>query len=348
MVSPPSSTVQFIRNKVRRLTASSSESSLTTNDIDQYINNFYTQDFPYAIKLDQLRSVYTFFTSPNIDRYPLNINANQGMRSPVYFEGVQGFFYKDRQEFYNLFPRWPTQLQPATGDGTTQQFSFTVSSGTPFLSQNVVIGGTDTSGNTIRVSDDGFGNLLYITTDSVGDAVPPLPATSPIPPNPLPDPPYNNVIGTVDYVTGAVFIDFTSVNITPADGSVLTMWIAQYSPGRPYTLLFWNNEFHVRPVPNGVYKVEIESYMTPVEFMNINDNPTLNQWAQYIAYGAAREILRDRQDMEGVANLEEGFMRQEALVLERQGTEEIGQRNTTIFSNASPGQNFGWWQNGWF
>jgi hypothetical protein len=38
--------------------------------------------------------------------------------------------------------------------------------------------------------------------------------------------------------------------------------------------------------------------------------------------------------MAGVANLMEGFKRQEALVLERQGTEEINSRNATIFASS--------------
>jgi hypothetical protein len=76
--------------------------------------------------------------------------------------------------------------------------------------------------------------------------------------------------------------------------------------------------------------------------MMTSDNPILNQWAQYIAYGVAREILRDRQDMEGVANLEEGFKRQEALVLERQAVEEIGQPNITLFNSTQYGYGIGW------
>src|ERR1700690_1980605 len=104
----PDTTVGAMRTKVRRLTVSSSEQTLPTAVIDQALNTFINQDFPYAIKLDQMRSIYNFYTAPNIDRYPLNVNYNQGIRSPVYFEGVQGFFYKDRQEFLNLWPRWPT------------------------------------------------------------------------------------------------------------------------------------------------------------------------------------------------------------------------------------------------
>jgi hypothetical protein len=78
------------------------------------------------------------------------------------------------------------------------------------------------------------------------------------------------------------------------------------------------------------------------------DNPIVNQWAQYISYGTAMEILRDRQDLEGVENLREGFMRQEALVLERQGVEEINQRNTTLYSSTTTSQGWNNGMMGWY
>src|SRR5277367_5893308 len=117
---------------VRRLTASSSESALPSVDIQQQVNTFYSTDFPYAIKLDQMRSVYTFYTRPNIDRYPLDVNYNQGVRAPVYVEGIKGYFTKDRDEFFRTWPRWPTKFNPIAGDGITQQFTFTIPG--PFLS----------------------------------------------------------------------------------------------------------------------------------------------------------------------------------------------------------------------
>ena len=53
-VSSSNQTVSFIRSTVRELTASPGENQLTTAYIDQTLNNFYTSDFPYAIKLDQM------------------------------------------------------------------------------------------------------------------------------------------------------------------------------------------------------------------------------------------------------------------------------------------------------
>jgi hypothetical protein len=341
-VAPQNCTYAQIELLVRRLTASSSESALPSADIQETVNDFYMSDFPYAIKLDVLRSVYTFWTRPYIDRYPLDVNYNQGVRAPMYVEGIQGSFFKDRNEFYNMWPRWPTRFNPINGDGVTQVFNFTIPG--PFLSREVALGGTDVSGAAISVNDDGNGNLQLKVPNPVVSV--PLQTTTP----PVPgmynlntaNPGLETVtnIGTVNYVTGVFSINFALGSVTPAIGTQMTLWVSQYQTGRPYSLLFWNNEFTIRPVPKLIHKVEVETYLTPVQFMLTTDTPILNQFTKYLAYGTACEIMRQRQDMDGLANLMEGFKRQEALVLERQGTEEINSRNQTIFASAQ--QTLGW------
>lgn len=379
-VAQADSTYVFIEKKVRRLTASASEAALSALDVQEAVNTFYNNDFPYAIKIDQQRTVYKFLTIPNVDRYPVDVNNMQGFRAPVYFEGIQGNFFKNRDQLFNLYPRFPTQYQPISGDGVTTSFTFRLfgNNVNPFpqpnfgiLSTQVVIGGIDVNGNPIRIIDDGggvvnslgigsnttTGQLVFMQQNAVGNNVyldtsndqqPALPQLSPIggqqnanlpntayPPSPL-TPQY---CGTVNYVTTEMTINFP---VAPAAGTSINVWAAQYQVGRPYNLLFWKNELTIRPVPDNVYLVEVETYQTPSQFMNTTNHPVLNQWAQYIAYGAAREILRDRQDMEGVANLEEGFNRQEALVLERQAVEEIQQPNITIFNSTNNGYGYGW------
>ena len=412
-VAPANSTYAMIEQKIRRLTASAAESVLASSDIQQYVNTFYSQDFPFGIKIDQMRSVYTFYTTPYVDRYPLDVNFNQGIRAPVYVDGIQGSYFKDRQQFFALWPRFPTQFQQAgdattgaitailqpsnptqitsanhglitgaivyiqgvqgmtelndqyyqitfidantfslngiddtsfgayTGGGTwlsiSQNFSFTIPA--PFLSYEVTIGGVDQDGNPISIRDDGNGNIQIMSTNAV--TYNPAANSNPAYPgmyntntgNPGLINPTN--IGTVDYVSG--LITFTlPIGTTLANGTLFTVWVSQYQTGRPYSLLFWNNMFIVRPVPKLIHKFEVETFLTPVQFMTTNDVPILNQWWQYIAYGAAMEILRDRQDMEGVENLREGMKRQEALVLERQCIEEIFQPNPTIFNSVTP------------
>lgn len=348
-VTPANATYAYIARKVRRLTASSSASSLTDASIGEYVNNFCNQNFPNSIKTDQMRSVYTFYTAPYVDRYPVDVNYYQGFRSPMYVDGIKGTFFKSRDEFFLMWPMWPTLSQPITGDGVTQTFNFTVGS-VPFLRKSVTLGGTDTVGNAIRINDDGNGNLFYQL---------PNPQVSVPPQNTNPAIPgmYNlntgspgllnpTLVGTVNYVTGAFIVDFTLITafgpIIPIAGQQMQLFVSQYQTSRPYSLLFWNNEMIIRPVPKWVHKVEIEAYLTPVQFLQTTDSPIMNQWAKYIAYGASIDILNDRQDLSGVENLMPEFKNQEGLVLERQGVEEIGQRNTTIFSGSVPGQGNYW------
>ena len=315
-MSSPDSTLVAIRKKVRRLTSSPSPTVLPDSEIDEYINTYYTQDFPYSIKIDILRYVYSFFTSPNIDTYTLDINSYQGIRAPIYVEGFQGNLYKSRGSFFGVWPRSPAKSQPVTGDGSTTAFSFT-GGPTPFLRNNVVLGGTDTAGAVIQVQDDGAGNLIQVS-DSL-------------------------TIGTVNYVTGAISITFP---VAPASGTDITLWVAPYQAGRPYDVLFWNNQFTVRPVPDNVYKVEVETFMTPTAFLSTAQAPTLNQWYQLIAIGASIKILQDRQDFDAMKDLVPLYDRQEALVLERQATETIGQANATIYN--TPINNPSSYLNGWY
>jgi hypothetical protein len=370
-VLPADSTYTFIEKKVRRLTASASEAALSSANIQEAVNRFYSQDFPYAIKIDQQHSVYKFLTIPNVDRYPVDVNNMQGFRAPIYFEGVQGNLFKNREQLFNLYPRFPTQFQPVGGDGITTSFTFTLfgSNVNPFpqpnfgiLSTQVVIGGIDANGNPIRIIDDGgavvdangigsnttTGRLLFIQQNNVGNPVyldalnvqqPAIPPLSPLPvPSPA-SPLTQQYCGTVNYVTTQITLNLP---VAPAAGTMLNVWAATYQVGRPYNVLFWNNELTIRPVPDNVYLCEIETFQTPSQFMMITQNPTLEQWSQYIAFGTAREILRERQDMEGVENLREGFERQEALVLERQAIEEIAQPNITMFNSTQRGYGVGW------
>ena len=414
MVAPADNTLGYIRKKVRRLTASASESSLSTEELDRYINSFYSNDFPYAIKLDQMRQVYTFFTQPYIDKYPLDVNYNMGVREPVYFEGIRGSFYKDRDSFYALWPRWPTKYAyPSVASGTitgatnaspcvitsanhglvtndsiyiedvggmiqlngntftvtyisANTFSIGVDSSlygvytsggtwiklnysgtistTPFLRNEVTIGVNGNNGTAISIADDGNGNLQLQTPNLIVYQAPqsqtnPAPGMKNINTG-SPGMDVVQTIGTVNYITGA--FEFTLIS-PPLIGDIFTIWVSQYQTGRPYSLLFWNNYFIVRPVPKLIHKVEVETYYTPCQFLANTDNPILNQWSKYIAIGTARDILNDRQDMDGVTNLDKMFKEQEALVLERQGVEEIGQRNRTIFTQT---QQIVGWSNG--
>jgi ubiquitin-activating enzyme E1-like protein len=311
----------------------------------------------------------TFITQAN----PAQVTApNHGLVSgdEVYIYNVGGMTQVNGSDYtitvvdannYTLIGVDSTLFSAYTSGGTWTevpvQFDFTIPG--PFLDKEVTIGGVDIDGNAFSITDDGYGNLWQQVPNPVV-SVPPygskFPALTPNAGMPIPGMYNQNTlnpglnaqtkIGTVNYVTGAIAFE---LDLPLQTGTTLTIRVSQYQTGRPYTVLFWNNEFTIRPIPQYVHKIELEVYLTPVQFMLSSDSPILNQWVGYVSYGVAIEILRLRQDMEGVSNLMEGFKYQEGLVLERQGVEEIGQRNVTIFAGNQqnlPG-NFGWNQ-GWY
>lgn len=342
-VTPSDSTVAEIRKVVRRVTASPSESALPTAIIDQCINKVYASDFAYGIKIDQMRDVYTFYTQPYIDTYPLDVNYIQGVRAPLYVDGVQGNFFKDRTQFFNLYPRFPTRLTPATGDGVTTQFSFTIPG--PFLRNSVTMGSVSTTDSAITISDDGLG-ALYYRFPNARSIVPPQNTNPGVPgmhnAN-TGNPGIQNsiLVGSVNYVTGAMAIDTALANVIIGDGQSLTVWVAQYQTGKPYSMLFWNNTLTIRPVPKLTHRIEIEVYLTPVQFMQSTESPILNQWSDYLGYLAARRILYMRNDLQGVASIEPELKRLEGQVLERQAVESIGQPTTTLFNSTTQYPYFG-------
>jgi len=371
-VASANTTYAWIEKKVRRLTASASQSALPSADIEDAVNRFYSQDFPSSIKTDQMRSVYKFLTIPNVDRYPVDPNSQQSFRGPVYVEGFRANLFKNRDQLFNIFPRSPTKFLPASGDGVTTVFSFSLianssnlfpSPNLGILSTQVIIGGIDVNGNPIRIIDDGgsvansfgigsnttTGQLLFLNSNTVGANIyldgsnvqqPAIPDLSPLAPSGESSPPStltSQYCGTVNYVTTQIDVTFP---VAPADGTQINVWANTYNPGRPNNILWWNNEITLRPVPDNIYLVECEVYQSPVQFMKTNDSPKLNDWGQYIAYGAAMEILRERQDMEGVANLQAGFNDQEAQILEQQANEEIFSPNITMFNSTGLGLGF--------
>lgn len=324
MVSPISSTVVDIRNKVRRLTASPSTLQLTDEDLDEYINTAYSQDMPADIKSNLFREVVEVYVKPNIDRYALSgtLSANTGpdtyesIREPVYVEGRRAQFYKDRGQFYGDWPKIAALNTSLTGDGATTVFNLVL--GGPILQNELVIG-VDIGGVYTNFKDNGDpgGSGTGIIFDE-SDAA-------------------QTLQGTVVYATGTIALTLISA---PSNAATLSVWYYPYSAGRPYGVLWWNNELIVRPVPDRGYKIELEAYRYPTQFTGTADTPTLKQWWQYIALLAAVKVLQDRQDMEGIANLEPLVMRQEMLVRNRIANEQIGMRNVTIYSGSSDSSQF--------
>jgi len=319
------STLTQIRTKVRRLTRSPSTSQLTNNQIDDYVNTFVLYDFP-EFTVDQK---LIFFTMPNVDQYLTNTvneddplfnfkNVYLSVQPPVYVAGQDVALSQSRDEFYREYPKNEIQEVVATGDNITVAFSGTLNQ-TPVLANTVSFSSIDDDGDGIVIKDvpqyDGVTGLQT----QVGDLVEPDSDTS---------------IGVINYLTGVYSFTFP---IAPATGEEVIAQTFRYNTGRPRAVLYEDRVFTFRPVPDKVYRVEIDAFKRPTELLNITDEPDIAQWWQYIAYGAAKKVFEDRMDVESIQAIMPEFMRQRSLVLQRLVVQQSTERTATIYTDRGAG-----------
>ena len=306
------STLAQIKKKVRRLSASPSINQLTNSDLEEYINTFMDQDFPSHLKIWNLNDTVDFYTVANEDEYLFDTTENFALTQPIYVDGYEAFFSQSRDEFFRVYPKIVTEFTGSSGDGSAGPYTFTISQ-TPILKRQVTLSVVDSTGNTQSCHD--IPNPLSETTGYFVDNT-----TGSI------------LVGTINYVTGAVTITWT--NTIDATQSIKAK-VSNYQASRPNGMLFFKNKLTLRPVPDGVYRITYNVYRKPIQLLSADSSPEVDQWWQYIAFGAAIKILQDRQDMESIQNIMPFFKEQEALILYRTATQMAEERTATIYSQAS-------------
>lgn len=318
-ISTDLSTLARIRTKVRRLTASPSQNQIADTEIDDYVNTFYLFDMPELIKLINLRSTYEFYTDPNVDVYAFPRNTYTNIFQPVYIAGYQSFFTQSREQFFRIYPQLEFEQTVATGDGATNSFTFTLSNvpvmrgftypPSQIVNSRVFVSFTDGAGISIIARDNGVGGFV----DETG-------ATT--------------LTGTINYVTGVV-TGLVFGSVPPANAAIIAQFVS-FTASRPEALLFFNDVFVLRPIPDMAYKVSMEVQTQPTAFLasdnSIPDSPELEEWWQLLAYGAAKKILEDRQDSTSIANITPEFENQKRLVLRRTSQQLAQERTATIYT----------------
>lgn len=338
------STLTQIRTKIRRLTRSPSVNQLTDQQIDDYVNTFVLYDFPQHLKLFSLRKVLTFYTQPNIDTYENNtvnpddplynfINKVTSIHGPVYIAGIQAFYSQSREQFQKMYPMINNTELVGTGDGVTNVFNGTLSA-KPVMAGNVTFTSIDTLNNALTWVDtpdiDPLTGLQLSTgtLNQVNATIPGWPA------------------GTINYVTGVWNITFTAAPNCPGAGTSIYCQARPYTASKPYSMLYFDNKFILRPIPDMPYRVEVEAFMRPTELLTGTDEPKLSQWWQYIAYGAAKKVFEDRLDQESIQLIMPEFKQQELLVLRETIMQMSNERSSTIFTGPNENNNmnngFGW------
>jgi hypothetical protein len=335
------STLANIRTKVRRLTGRPSAQQITDTQIDEYVNTFYQYDFPEHLRVFSNETTFTLMTIANVDQYKMlaanpaspafnelvvtysggtvsAANAYYNIKPPVYIEGYQSWYSQNREQFFRTYPMLGDELATTiTGDGSTGPYTFTCDS-VPVFQNEVYIGAVDSTGATVKVQD-----VPSSATTGTWQEI--LTGTT--------------VTGSINYLTGAGTITFA--NAIPS-GNEITVIFTPYQPNRPQAVLFYDNVITLRPVPDKPYPVQMNAFLLPTALAASSDEPLLNQWWQYLAYGAAKKIFEDSQDPEGVTQIMPAFKEQEELVLHRHIVQQTNERTATIYTEMTsfPYSNF--------
>jgi hypothetical protein len=190
--------------------------------------------------------------------------------------------------------------------GSTQQ--------TALLRNNVLFSSVD-------INDNGLAMIDYPISASIGNLyVPGGTPTSTITQDP------NNYI---NYVTGQFVVKFPT---PPGIGAMINSQTVPQQVSLPQALLFYDGQFTVRPVPDQPYQVNMEVYVQPIQLLSESQSPQLQEWWQYIAYGAAKKIFEDRMDLDSVQQIMPEFKMQERLCLRRSIVQQTSQRTSTIYT----------------
>jgi len=178
--------------------------------------------------------------------------------------------------------------------------------------QNILITANVALGDTLNVTDDGAGNLI-------GDCL---------------------AGGTIDYdsgaITGLIFTD-----IVPSGNEIQI----QYNPTQmsiPLSIMFFQNQFTLRPVPDRGYTIELIAYRQPSQALLGSEDPDnpdglgvpeLSEWWELLAAGAAKKIYQDRLDPDGTA-LMDVLLKERYNIAETRTYAQLGkQRMSTLFAD---------------
>ena len=303
--------LQDIIEKIRELSASGNSSNVLDEKIVKYINSYYLYDFPDDLRILKLKDVYTFNTIQGVDVYPFDFDGWESVNAPAYIAKEQVPLFQDKQSFYSYYNNVQSLETFDTGDGTTGAYSgntqafpirrsvynkpmavtktapttaqspstYPPSFGNPNISriQNILISAS-TSTLTQHVTDDGAGNLI-------GDCS----------------------AGTIDYLTGA--IAGLIFNASVPSGENINIQYTKTTLGRPWGILFYQNQFIMDRVPDQAYTVEIEAFREPSQallgttsntVLDLSGRPEEFGWWELIAFGVAKKLYQDRLDMDGV------------------------------------------------
>lgn len=348
--------------KTRALTGSNNSYQLTDAQIVTFMQSFYSYDLPAKFRSLKLKDVYTFTTNIGQDVYPFNSELYTTVDNPCYCNKRELKLFTDPWNFYGVNYNWQQTNKFATGNGTKGPYNgFTLSH--PLIAsvnndpgtltnrnlyfpqsriQNLLISANVTHADSQNVTDDGEGNLIQIF-QTQGQQIEygweyyrQFASVDPTVPT-----------ATINYITGEVSNLYFNENIP--SGFPITISYNPVKLSRPLSIMFYQNQFTLRPVPSEGFTIELMCYRQPIQALlaaSQTGNPELSEWWEILSVGAAKKIFENRFDSDGVIFIDK-MLKERYDIIETRTYAQIGQqRIQTIYTdqltqNYSSGGGFG-------
>lgn len=274
-----------IKLKVREVTGRRSSTEMTDTELNRRVNQFYQFTFPAEVKIDREYTFYNLNTSPNQQTYAYPTGFTNFV-PPATMDRLSLLWYQDPAPFEQNNPQQITRLSQWSGDGVTVTFTTTVT-GFPILPGSTII--TDNVETFSDTNTTWTTSNVNLVSNGIGT-------------------------GTVNYSTGAISVTFGTA---PVAGQTIYLSYTVFNAGRPTAVLSFNEQFKFFPVPDTVYRFQVQAYKIPDALVNDTDTPDLAQWGPCIAYGTARDIHADYAEMQRYQEVTALYKEQVAYVMNR-------------------------------
>jgi hypothetical protein len=371
-----SGSLQDIRTKFRRITRSPSQNQISDSDVDDYINTFILWDFPEHLRTFNYRQQFNFFTNPGQDVYDTDTASFAGatnnilynfqnnyisVHPPVYIAGFNSLYTQSREQFFGIYPILNSIASiGVTGNGTSGPFTGVVNSAQAIIPSNFTQQ-TFLLQNNVTFSAIGTPG----TSEQLGMALVDVPVVDPTTgfklnygnlydPNSaayqaaLANPPIAiDANNNINYQTGQFTLNFPMLTVA---GTPINSQTVPQIATLPQAMMFYENQFVIRPVPDQAYRINFEVFVKPTALIASASAPAstlfpdLYEYWQYIAYGAAKKRFEDQMDLDSVQLIMPEFKKQEAMMLRRSLVQWTNERVATIYTEQT---NFGNGYNAW-
>ena len=288
-----------IQKKIRQVTGRLSQNEMSDTELSDRLNKYYQYTFPAEVKLDRNHTYYEFLTVPN-QAYYTAPDMYTNFEPTALIDMMPLSWFQDPVQFFAANPMPITLSNPWTGDGITANFTTTITSYSIFPGTLVI---TDN----LEVFQDT--NKTWTTSDvtlvgSLGGSA------------------------TVNYATGVIVVGFLGA---PDSGQLINLSYTAFQPGRPRSVLYYNNEFQFTNVPDTSYRFRVKAYTKLAPLVNATDRPLLDQWGLCIAHGTARDIVSDYGESDAYAEITALYKEQVAYVINRTSQNLLNQRALPSF-----------------